>query len=81
MNNWIKDGKFIVADYLGQRIHGRVESSRVKYGGRVQYVINLEKAVQFPWRSDPSYNVLIDDNEIVAELGDEQFSPYDTANS
>ena len=68
MSNWIKDGKTIVANYLGQTVRGTVESSRVKYGGRVQYTVNLEKPVQFPWRSEPSTRVLIDSDEIVAEL-------------
>ena len=68
MSNWIKDGKQIVANYLGQTVHGTVESSRVKYGGKVQYTVNLDRPVQFPWRSEPSTSVLIDNDEIVAEL-------------
>ena len=68
MSNWIKDGKQIVANYLGQTVRGTVESSRVKYGGKVQYTVNLDRPVQFPWRSEPSTSVLIDNDEIVAEL-------------
>ena len=68
MSTWVKDGKTIVANYLGQQVQGTVESSRVKYGGRVQYTVNLEKPVQFPWRSEPSTRVLIDSDEIVAEM-------------
>lgn len=68
MNTWIKDGKTIVANYLGETVRGTVESSRVKYGGRVQYTVNLEKPVQFPWRSEPSTRVLIDHANIVEEL-------------
>ena len=66
--SWIKDGKTIVANYLGQQVQGTVESSRVKYGGRVQYTVNLDRPVQFPWRSEPSTSVLINNDEIVAEL-------------
>ena len=68
MSTWIKDGKTIVANYLGQTVRGTVESSRVKYGGKVQYTVNLEKPVQFPWRSETTTLVLIDNDEIVEEL-------------
>ena len=68
MSTWIKDGKTIVANYLGETVRGTVESSRVKYGGSVQYTVNLDCPVQFRWRSEPSTKVLIDSNEIVEEL-------------
>ena len=68
MSAWVKDGKTIVANYLGETVRGTVESSRVKYGGKVQYTVNLEKPVQFRWRSEPSTTVLIDNDEIVEEL-------------
>lgn len=68
MSAWIKDGKTIVANYLGETVRGVVESSRVKYGGRVQYTVNLAQPVQFPWRSEPSTKVLIDSQEIMEEL-------------
>jgi hypothetical protein len=67
--SWIKDGKTIVANYLGETVRGTVESSRVKYGGKVQYTVALSKPVQFPWRSEPSTQVLIDNDEIIEELG------------
>lgn len=68
MSTWIKDGKTIVAKYLGETVRGTVESSRVKYGGKVQYTVKLDKPVQFRWRSEPSTTVLIDNDEIVEEL-------------
>jgi len=68
MSTWIKDGKTIVATYLGETVRGTVVDSRVKYGGKVQYTVNLEKPVQFPWRSEPSTHVLIDNDEIVEEV-------------
>jgi hypothetical protein len=68
MSIWIKDGKTIVANYLGETVQGTVESSRVKYGGKVQYTVILDKPVQFRWRSEPSTRVLIDSDEIVKEL-------------
>lgn len=69
MNTWVKDGKTIVANYQGQTVCGTVESSRVKYGGRVQYSVNLEKPVKFPWRAETTTCVLIDHANIVEELG------------
>ena len=65
---WIKDGNTIVANYLGETVRGTVVDSRVKYGGRVQYTVDLDQPVQFRWRSEPSTRVLIDDNEIIAEM-------------
>jgi hypothetical protein len=69
MSTWVKDGKTIVANYLGETVQGTVIDSRVKYGGKVQYTVNLDKPVQFRWRSEPSTQVLIDNDEIVEELG------------
>lgn len=68
MSSWMLDGQRIVANYLGQKVQGTVESSRVKYGGEVQHTLNLDQPVQFPWRSEPSTRVLIDHNEIIANL-------------
>ena len=68
MSNWVKDGQAIVARYLGEIVRGTVESSRVRYGGKVQYTVNLDTPVQFRWRSEPSVRVLIDQDELVQEL-------------
>ena len=68
MSTWIKDGNTIVANYLGETVQGTVIDSRVKYGGKVQYTVVLDKPVQFRWRSEPSTRVLIDDDEIIKEI-------------
>lgn len=68
MSTWIKDGKTIIANYLGETVRGTVESSRVKYGGRVQYTVVLDQPVTFRWRSEPSTRVLVDHDNIVEEL-------------
>ena len=68
MKTWVKDGSTIVANYLGETVRGTVQDSRVKYGGKVQYTVILEKPVQFRWRSEPSTLVLIDSDKIVEEL-------------
>ncbi len=68
MSTWVKDGKTIVAKYLGETVQGTVIDSRVKYGGKVQHTLVLQTPVQFPWRSEPSDRVLVDSDEIVEEL-------------
>ena len=63
--DWIKDGEQIKANYLGEQVSGTVESSRVKYGGKVQYTVILDTPVQFRWRPEPTDRVLIDADELV----------------
>lgn len=66
MSNWVKDGEQITANYFGTQVTGTVESSRVKYGGKVQYTVNLDTPVQFRWRAGVSIDrVLIDSDELV----------------
>lgn len=62
---WIKDGEFITANYMGKVVSGTVESSRVKYGGEVQYTVTLNQPVQFPWRREPTHRVLINQSELI----------------
>lgn len=62
---WIKDGEKVTARYMGYTVTGTVESSRVKYGGEVQYTVNLDSPVQLRWRSEPTLRVLIDRAEII----------------
>lgn len=63
--SWIKDGERVTAEYLGVRVTGVVESSRVKYGGMVQYALVLDEPVTFKWSTEPRTKVLIDMNELV----------------
>ncbi len=63
--DWVKDGEFVKARYLGQEVSGTVESSRVKYGGEVQYTVTLDTAVQFRWRREPITRVLINASELI----------------
>jgi hypothetical protein len=64
---WIKDGEHITANYKGEMVSGIVESSRVKYGGKVQYTVNLDRPIRLRWRSEPQSIVLIDETEIPSE--------------
>ena len=64
---WDLTGKTVTGFYLGAYpIRGRVVSSRVKYGGSVQYTVVLDEPVQFPWRSEPSDRLLVDAEMLVA---------------
>jgi hypothetical protein len=62
---WIKDGEQIRARYQDHLVSGTVESSRVKYGGSVQYTVVLDQPVKLRWRSEPATRLLIDQNELV----------------
>lgn len=61
MSSWYLDGYKVIAEYFGNTVKGTVESSRVKYGGRVQHTVILDEPVSLPWRSEPKTRVLIDD--------------------
>ena len=63
--SWILDGQKIKANYLGETITGVVVDSRVKYGGKVQYTVELDSPVQFRWRSEPTGRVLVDRDELL----------------
>jgi hypothetical protein len=67
--SWILDGQKIKANYLGTPVSGTVISSRVKYGGSVQYSLVLDEPVQLPWRSEPTDMLLVDKNEVIEVFG------------
>lgn len=66
MSSWIKDGEQITANYMGTKVSGTVLESRVKYGGKVQYSVILDKPVQLRWRTEPTTRVLVDHDELVS---------------
>jgi hypothetical protein len=63
--SWILDGQKVKANYLGETVTGVVVDSRVKYGGKVQYTVELDSPVQFRWRSEPTDRVLVDRDELL----------------
>ncbi len=63
--SWIKDGKKVTANYMGTQVSGTVVDSRVKYGGKVQYTVDLDKPVQLRWRTEPTTRVLVDNDELL----------------
>jgi hypothetical protein len=65
--SWVLDGQKVKAKYLGETVTGVVTDSRVKYGGKVQYTVELDSPVQFRWRSEPTDRVLVDRDELLLE--------------
>lgn len=63
--SWVLDGQKVKANYLGETVTGVVVDSRVKYGGKVQYTVELDSPVQFRWRSEPTDRVLVDRDELL----------------
>jgi hypothetical protein len=67
---WCKNGSTIKADYLGNVVTGVVTESRVKYGGKVQYTVEMEEPVFFRWRgNEPVYRVLICEDNVISDFG------------
>lgn len=63
--SWVLDGQKIKANYCGVKVAGVVVDSRVKYGGKVQYTVELDEPVFLPWRSEPKSVVLVDHDELL----------------
>lgn len=61
-------------DLTGLRVEGKymddfpcigiVESSRVKYGGGIQYTVVLDEPIQLPWRKEPTDRVLLEQSSV-----------------
>lgn len=64
----IEDGERLCATYLGAEISGTVLSSRVKYGGELQYTVQLDQPVQFRWRTEPTGVVLIKESDVTSMI-------------
>jgi hypothetical protein len=62
---WVLDGCKVTANYLGVECAGTVESSRVRYGGTIQYTLNLDEPLDLPWRNDPVNRVLVSDRDLL----------------
>jgi len=64
--NWTLEGREVNFKYFGATGSGKVVDARVKYGGAVQYTVELNEGITLPWRSEPVYQVLVDDSEILS---------------
>ena len=61
---WIKDGEQVAGKYFDQSFEGVVSESRVKYGGRVQYTVELDTPITLKWRDEPVNRVLVDAEDL-----------------
>jgi hypothetical protein len=66
---WIRDGERVAGKYCGELIQGVVLESRVKYGGKVQLTVLLDRPIQLRWRTEPTRQVLVDTDEVVTVAG------------
>ena len=58
---WNLEGLKVEGYYLNEvKVIGKVESSRVKYGGMVQHTVILDEPIQLKWRNEPTDRVLLD---------------------
>jgi len=64
--SWNKEGQRVAGVYLGAyTVTGTVVNSRVKYGGRVQHQVILDKPVTVFGRT--AEELLLDDEELTAK--------------
>lgn len=64
--SWVLDGQRIKAKYLGITVEGLVTYSRVKYGGEVQYTLQLDEELVLPWRTvDAGDTVFVAGSEVL----------------
>jgi hypothetical protein len=63
---WIKDGEQVAGKYFDQSFEGVVSESRVKYGGRVQYTVELTTPITLKWRDEPVTRVLVEAKDLTA---------------
>jgi len=58
---WNLEGMHVEGKYMGEfPVHGKVVSSRVKYGGEVVHTVILSKPIVMKWRAEPAERVLLE---------------------
>lgn len=58
---WNLEGLSIEAKYLDEfLVSGKVESSRVAYGGNVKHTVVLNEPLSMRWRSEPAERLIVD---------------------
>ena len=63
--SWNREGNLIAGNYMGIFPYsGRIVSSRVKYGGKVQHTVELLSAINV--FGDVRNTILVDEDELVA---------------
>ena len=62
---WNLEGMTVTGNYYDNPVSGKVEMSRVAYGGGVKHTIVLDKTIQLRWRTEPTTRVILNHSEIL----------------
>ena len=62
--SWNLEGLTVTGKYMDYEVTGKVELSRVAYGGRVKHTVVLDEPIQLPWRSELTERVILDMAEV-----------------
>lgn len=63
---WDYTGLTVTGLYLNDvKVTGKVESSRVAYGGTVKHTVVLDEPVVLPWRKEPADRLILDMKDIL----------------
>jgi len=65
MNMWNLEGMTVTGNYYDVPVKGRIELSRVAYGGSIKHTVVLETPIQLRWRTEPTTRVILDHTEIL----------------
>jgi hypothetical protein len=63
--SWILDGEKVSGSYYGSPYTGTITDSRVKYGGKVQYTVELDSAIQVMGSTEERWRILVDREELL----------------
>ena len=67
---WNKDGSTVKALYLGEyECTGTVTESRVSYGGRVLYTLELNEPLALPFTGELRETVIVNEDQVTADFG------------
>lgn len=67
---WNLEGMTVTGKYLDEIVvTGKVESSRVAYGGGVKHTVVLDEPVTFRWRKEPADRLILDHEAILTVRG------------
>jgi len=62
---WNLEGMTVTGNYYDIPVSGKVEMSRVAYGGGVKHTVVLDKPIQMRWRTEPTTRVIMNHAEIL----------------
>lgn len=61
----VQKGERVLGKYMDHPVQGVVLETRVKYGGKIQLTVLLDKPIQLRWRTDSTTHVLMDADKVV----------------